>query len=1008
MEDKGIKIGARVLDNDTLKILIPDYESIFLEIDKIRNSINNENDEIKRTDEEFFKHHNNVFSILGERGAGKTSVQLTLKYKLLKEKLKKGDKVLPMIVPQDMDDDSSVIGWIIAHFSNIMKELLKEEKFYLYEEEKDKRKELKNYFEELKKSFFLRQESYKSSLSVEDTIYNYVQRNEEVIRENIDLSKKFKAFIDIFIEFRKNIENLNPLIFIFFDDVDISNKRCLMVLETLLRYLSHSNIVVFVAGDYLTFKETITLSYLKEDGLLDKDLMKQKFEKKSALEIRQILAYDYLKKVLSPALRYELKTLSLENKKNFKCKQDSLSLEELFKEKIKFLDSFYEILDSKPRGLINVYYFLKNINGSMNNDELRRFIAIIINSSSDLNIKKEEIEAVIEFNPNIDINFSKFDKEDYSTVNLKILLLILFSRGEINFKEHEKEVLEYFKNYLNDKIEIIGELGRKIDIFDIFLEEKDISDNIDLFYNLLVKFEGKKITQGKFYQKYFSEILKISENNHNLDLNKYYTTHLYLNKDKIRKIIEGLKKVNNTLEMNLALEMELRFKNLYLLDEVRESSKNKIKNKGNIRLNTLKKRYVDILPLSEQRINQFKKIRISILNNRTLKHSNSNIYRFQQVINKTDLNISEKIVILTEGMEQIKLIIIDIYEYIQKNSEIIKEVFKNQISDKTDYSNNNTNSFLEVNKNGINNFEYIFEIRALLIEKYQILPFNLEDIILRLKSIDNYKKLLSEISLILGELKILENKILSNRFENLEKELEKISQNIDENLITIFRKEILEERKEIETEILKHLSAQNLLNKFIRKSNQKIYNRSLKETLDKIEEIYKKIEYYEMFDNLESETEALEIVSDRLLDLEENFIKNKIIFEVKNIRVLEILKEEGLMEFEGYLNNENYANSRELQERYDLFFNRDGRINLLEGRNVVRDYIRKELSNYNTNLLITERIDLENLIELFMDIYRGIEKSKIDNQNSTEIESHKLEMLYKSLSQEPLLKRYFK
>lgn len=1012
-EEKGVKIGARVLDDDTLRILIPDYESIFSEIEKIRGNITSVETQgesktglIKPPDDEFFKHHNNIFSILGERGAGKTSVQLTLKYKLgqiddvinsdkteekdvVKHVAKDVDTILPIIVPQDMDDDSSVIGWIIAHFSNIIKDLFKVEErcYYFNEKDEEKIKKLKARFEDLKKSYFLRQDTYKSSLSVEDTIHNYVQKNEEVIRENIDLSKKFKVFIDEFIEFRKNNKKTNPLIFIFFDDVDISNKRCLMVLETLLRYLSHSNIVVFVAGDYLTFKETITLSYLKEDGLLDKELMVQTFEKKSALEIRQTLAYDYLKKVLSPALRYELKTLSLENKKTFKCKKDSLSLEELLKEKVQFLDPFYEIFDSKPRGLINIYYFLKNTDRNMDVDELKRFTNTIIDSSSVLNVKKEEIEKIIKFNSDVEINLTKFNKNDYTETNLKILLLVLFlgEQNGLSIKEHEKEVLEYFKNYLNEKIEIVGELRRPIDIFDIFLEGKNISQNLELFYNILVQFEEKKITQNKFYQRYFSQILKINKES---NINKYYAEHIYLNKDRVRKISAGLKRVSNTIETNLEQEMELRFKNLYLLDEWRNVVRNKIKEEQNLEFKELKKEYEFQTGLSQENMNLLKKETEFILN----------AYNLNETENSEGLTISDKIKLMEKEIEKVKSIAVEIYNYVEKNPEILKEIKKIQTFEDRDYFNKN-NMFTST----IKGYTHVYTLKRLLDENYQITFFNLDEIILDLRNSENYKNKIFEIDEILQKLEKIELEILEGKLDDIEKRLVFLDENEENTKLLIFGVKLINERKKLYNELLKHISSQKILNKL----NQGVHDKSFKETIEKLESMYEKILYFEIFEKLENEEKGLEIVSNLLLDLEDKFIQNKKILELKNAKVLKFLREEKLFEFEGYLNSENYINSKELKERYNSMYTWRKEEIISEWRELVYEYIRKELRMQNINVLVTEKMELENLAEIFMKLYRIIEKNKNKSKSSSEIEPKRFEELYKSLSQEPLLKRYF-
>ena len=245
--NKNIKIGARNLDDEELKVLLPEWKNIFIEINKIREVANSnkmkkdsEDRLIIEDEPEFRKYHNNVFSILGERGAGKTSVQLSLKYKLMKNLLDKegaefdeykNDTILPLIVPPDMEEDSSVVGWIIAYFSDLVQKIderfKKDRELFYYKEDKRCNPVLEK-FKELKKTFFIRSENNKNSINSDNSITEYIERNREAISEDINLSKKFKEFIDEYIEYKRNVNKRNasePLIYIFFDDVDISNKK---------------------------------------------------------------------------------------------------------------------------------------------------------------------------------------------------------------------------------------------------------------------------------------------------------------------------------------------------------------------------------------------------------------------------------------------------------------------------------------------------------------------------------------------------------------------------------------------------------------------------------------------------------------------------------------------------------------------------------------------------------------------------------------------------------------
>ena len=65
------------------------------------------------------ENSNNVFSILGGRGSGKTSVLLTIKNEIIKEN-KNNDFMLPLIIPENMGEGSDILGWTICAFENLI------------------------------------------------------------------------------------------------------------------------------------------------------------------------------------------------------------------------------------------------------------------------------------------------------------------------------------------------------------------------------------------------------------------------------------------------------------------------------------------------------------------------------------------------------------------------------------------------------------------------------------------------------------------------------------------------------------------------------------------------------------------------------------------------------------------------------------------------------------------------------------------------------------------------
>ncbi len=73
-ENKSLTIGVRELDNEQIKSILPGYENIYKQIKSMREYA-------QRCGNKSEIMVNNVFSILGKRGAGKSSVLKTLRKK---------------------------------------------------------------------------------------------------------------------------------------------------------------------------------------------------------------------------------------------------------------------------------------------------------------------------------------------------------------------------------------------------------------------------------------------------------------------------------------------------------------------------------------------------------------------------------------------------------------------------------------------------------------------------------------------------------------------------------------------------------------------------------------------------------------------------------------------------------------------------------------------------------------------------------------------------------------
>lgn len=580
------KIGSRVLDLKSLENLLPNYNMIFDQIAGIRRNAELELENEKKFENiiseepEFKKHHNNVFSILGGRGSGKTSVLLTLKYEMLKKQNDKDrrdqrilniDSFIPIIVPQDMEENSDSLEWIIGFFKEKVKEINKKIEMnpFKYNNSKDNnslclykneihKNSIQNSFDELLKAYILRQTEYKKILVNQ---YNgnrdYIKSNEETFNLDVQLVQKFQLFIEEYIEFKKkyyeNNEN-SPLIYMFFDDVDISNKKCTNVLETIMRYLSHPNIVVFIAGNYDNFIETLTLQYLRNDGLLDQEKMfydyvkadsnNQVDDKDTALQIRKDLAYDYLKKVLSPALRYDLPILNNNKKADFRYeikheknselnsdinnknllellewKFDISETTSFFRSGDQIIYSYFNVFDDRPRGLINVYYYLMDDNDWKTSEYLNQFMSIIINSNKKLLNCKDKIDSYISIKKSennkvsIDIYYDDFERNSKDINSIEEYTIFMFLKMFENISRIDKDRIKLNLNTQN-KYFVSDLFNMNLSSFRIYpkiIDEKSLifmKDEIEIrMQNKLINIENTKsfkdlIDQiGKIYLK---------------------------------------------------------------------------------------------------------------------------------------------------------------------------------------------------------------------------------------------------------------------------------------------------------------------------------------------------------------------------------------------------------------------------------------------------------------------------------------------------------------------------
>ncbi|MCK9860482.1 hypothetical protein [Paenibacillus sp. ATY16] len=169
-----------------------------------------------------------------------------------------------------------------------------------------------------------------------------------------------------------------PILFLFIDDIDLKMIRSRELMEAILQYTNHPNVVTILSGDFDILLESITLALLQDEKLplsnLDSNFRAN--ERESIKERKQRLAHEYIKKIIPPARRHQLLQWNENTIPHFAFGDLTLisQLNKLFISKNLFgyrLDSSpalhpivksFSIFDRTPRGIVNVYYHIHEMN----------------------------------------------------------------------------------------------------------------------------------------------------------------------------------------------------------------------------------------------------------------------------------------------------------------------------------------------------------------------------------------------------------------------------------------------------------------------------------------------------------------------------------------------------------------------------------------------------------------------------------------------------------------------
>lgn len=441
-----IFIGARKLDENEAIRLLPNYKKIIEQIEEYRTHAKEKEHLKEKSNQEY----NNTISIIGKRGTGKTSILYTIKNKL------KNDIVLPIIKPDNLSESISVLACVMGYLKKEMDDLLKQvknpenmKKETFQEFFKDcnfiENNSCKKAYEKMFECYACKNPRYQEILVNEyNNQFSYAKKYAESLNADENFILYFHEFLQELLKLKKKLylnscqeKNVDymPMLILMIDDIDLRSTKVMEVIDVLLCYVNHHRVISLVSADYETFTNSFLISLLNKEGLLNQFELYRALptsEEGNSLFVKKMqLSNDYMKKIMPPACRFEIVsyddiakgkyTFFIENRPLEtmmellfqlvqlcrETKEHAFDNENIFyyytqegrKEPLSF---FFSFMDNTARGLVNVYYVLKNIVDSfesMREEErkknrfsnIKSLVDTIISSSKNLSSYKNEL-----------------------------------------------------------------------------------------------------------------------------------------------------------------------------------------------------------------------------------------------------------------------------------------------------------------------------------------------------------------------------------------------------------------------------------------------------------------------------------------------------------------------------------------------------------------------------------------------------------------------------------------
>ncbi len=330
------KVGVRILNGSQMGNIFPAYQSMVNKIEEYRQGIWGVSLAQKQEEYQDYLMYDNIFGIFGQRGSGKSSTVFTIRDNIIKEK--PGDYALPIIMPDLIVMKEGVLGWLLAMLGDAIKDLaskagIKEEDHNAafgickVNYERCALQKLEKLYASLCEKSFSRKYNPERSGDYFDSISDFVRQS----KDEYHVSRLFVEFWNAFVEVLQELNKDNgqmPLIYVIFDDVDLAPERVEEMISTIMRYLSHPNVITIVTADEDELIRVLQKIY--------RDKMDSSTNAYLLMENHHIAnnAKAYFDKLLPPSNRYYLELFDSVEKKGMFIEKNSDSLVALAEENI--------------------------------------------------------------------------------------------------------------------------------------------------------------------------------------------------------------------------------------------------------------------------------------------------------------------------------------------------------------------------------------------------------------------------------------------------------------------------------------------------------------------------------------------------------------------------------------------------------------------------------------------------------------------------------------------------